>query len=31
VDDADQDVTTTPTNLVAAGTITLNWIFMGDN
>lgn len=31
VDDADQDVTSTPANLVAAGTITLNWIFMGDN
>jgi hypothetical protein len=31
VDDGDQDVTGTPTNLIAAGTITLNWIFMGDN
>lgn len=31
VDDVDQDVTSTPTNLVAAGTIVLNWIYMGDN
>ena len=31
VDDEDQNVTGTPTNLIAAGTITLNWIFMGDN
>ncbi len=31
VDDVDQDVTATPTNLDVTGTITLNWIFMGDN
>ena len=31
VDNDNQDVTSTPTNLIAAGTITLNWIFMGDN
>lgn len=30
VDDADQDVTTTPTNLIANGTITLLWANMGD-
>lgn len=30
VDDADQDVTTTPTNLIANGTITVLWANMGD-
>lgn len=30
VDDGDQDVTTTPTNLIANGTITLLWANMGD-
>lgn len=30
VDDADQDVTTTPTNLIANGTITVLWSNMGD-
>jgi hypothetical protein len=31
VDDVDHNVTATPTNLTAAGTIVLNWIYMGDN
>lgn len=30
VDDADQDVTTTPTNLIANGTITILWANLGD-
>ena len=30
VDDADQDVTTTPTNLIANGTITVLWANLGD-
>jgi hypothetical protein len=30
VDDADQDVTTTPCNLIVNGTITLNWLNLGD-
>lgn len=30
VDDADQDVTTTPTSLIANGTITVLWANMGD-
>lgn len=30
VDDADQDVTTTPTNLIANGTITLTYALLGD-
>lgn len=30
VDDADQDVTTTPTNLIANGTITIVWANLGD-
>lgn len=30
VDDADQDVTTTPTNLIANGTITILWANIGD-
>lgn len=31
VDDADQDVTTTPTNLILNGTVTINWTYLGDN
>jgi hypothetical protein len=31
VDDADHDVTGTACNLILNGTITVNWIFMGDN
>jgi hypothetical protein len=31
VDDADHDVTTTPCNLILNGTLTLAWLFMGDN
>ena len=31
VDDADQDVTTTPTNLIVNGTIKLTYILLGDN
>lgn len=31
VDDGDQDVTTTPCNLIVNGTLTLHWLFMGDN
>jgi hypothetical protein len=31
VDDADQDVTSTPCNLVLNGTITITWINAGDN
>ena len=31
VDDADQDVTTTPCNLILNGTITVLWTSMGDN
>lgn len=31
VDDADHDVTSTPTNIICNGTIVLNWLFMGDN
>jgi type II secretory pathway component GspD/PulD (secretin) len=31
VDDADHDVTSTPCNLILNGTITVNWLFMGDN
>ena len=31
VDDADHDVTTTPCNLILNGTLTINWLFMGDN
>lgn len=30
VDDADQDVTTTPTNLIANGKVTIIWANMGD-
>ncbi len=30
VDDADQDVTTTPTNLIANGTVTVLWANLGD-
>ena len=31
VDDADHDVTGTPCNLIANGTITITWILLGDN
>jgi hypothetical protein len=31
VDDGDQDVTTTPTNLVLNGTIVIDWHYHGDN
>jgi hypothetical protein len=31
VDDADHDVTSTPTNLILNGTITVLWTSMGDN
>lgn len=31
VDDADHDVTTTPCRLILNGTLTVNWLFMGDN
>ncbi|HAM57578.1 MAG TPA: hypothetical protein DCQ64_20075 [Candidatus Rokubacteria bacterium] len=31
VDDADHDVTTTPCNLILNGTLTINWLFLGDN
>ncbi len=31
VDDADQDVTTTPCNLILNGTVTVLWTSMGDN
>lgn len=31
VDDADHDVTTTPCNLIANGTITITWGLLGDN
>ena len=31
VDDADHDVTSTPCNIIANGTITLTWILLGDN
>lgn len=30
VDDADQDVTTTPTNLIVNGTLTITWANLGD-
>ena len=30
VDDADQDVTTTPCNIICNGTITLHWTNLGD-
>lgn len=30
VDDADQDTTTTPTNLIVNGTVTLTWVHLGD-
>lgn len=30
VDDADQDVTTTPTNLIVNGTLTITWTNLGD-
>lgn len=30
VDDADQDVTTTPTNLILNGTVTVSWLALGD-
>lgn len=31
VDDADHDVTSTPTNLIVNGTLTVHWLFLGDN
>jgi hypothetical protein len=30
VDDADQDVTTTPCNLIVNGTVVINWMHLGD-
>lgn len=30
VDDADHDVTTTPTNLTVSGTVTVTWVNLGD-